>query len=118
LDALPARLSLKAGALLRSMFAATSTRVSFMHAKPVSAEFLPLLRLRVTADADPNALARVLERFQNLNVLPRRVVAEFGIRDLLHIQVDVAGVTEEQLSLITAKIGQATNVVGAYWHHV
>ena len=33
-----------------------------------------LLRLRVTAEADLGALSRVLERFQNLNVVPRRVV--------------------------------------------
>jgi hypothetical protein len=38
---------------------------------------LSLLRLRVLAEADSGALMRVLERFQNLGVLPRRVIAEF-----------------------------------------
>jgi hypothetical protein len=76
----------------------------------------PLLRLRVTADADANVLARVLERFQNLNLLPRRVIAEFGTNDTLHIQVDIFGLTEERLTLIAAKIEQVPCVVSAYWH--
>jgi hypothetical protein len=41
------------------------------------------------------AIARVIERFQNLNVLPRRVIAEFGIDDIIHIEVDVCGMPEE-----------------------
>ena len=82
-----------------------------------SSEF-PLLRLRVTADADPGALARVLERFHNLNVLPRRVIGEYGTDDRLHIQVDVFGVTEERLTLIAAKIGQVPSILHSYWHRV
>ena len=78
----------------------------------------PLLRLRVVADADPGALARVLERFQNLDILPRRIIAEFGTNDTLHIQVDVFGVTEERLTLIAAKIGQVPSIVTANWHRV
>ena len=78
----------------------------------------PLLRLLVTADADPGALARILERFQNLNVLPRRVIGEYGTDDMLHIQVDVFGLTEERLTLIAAKIGQGPSILNAYWHRV
>jgi hypothetical protein len=77
-----------------------------------------LLRLQVKAEADPGALARVLERFQILNVLPRRVVAEFGANDLLHIQIDVVGLEESRLTNIAAKLCQVTTVVGAYWHYV
>ena len=84
----------------------------------MSSQQFALLRLRVVADADPGALARVLEPFQNLNTLPRRVVAEFGIHGTLHIQVDIAGLTEERLTLIAAKIGQATSIVSAQWHRV
>jgi hypothetical protein len=84
----------------------------------MSALEVSLLRLRVVADADPGAVARVLERFQNLNVLPRRIIAEFGVDDTLHIQVDVCGLPEEQLTVIAAKIGQATSIVNAYWHRV
>jgi hypothetical protein len=84
----------------------------------MSALEVSLLRLKVVADADPSAVARVLERFQNLNILPRRVIAEFGINDAIHIQVDVCGLPEEQLKIITAKIGQATSIVNAYWHRV
>jgi hypothetical protein len=77
-----------------------------------------LLRLRVVAEADPGAIARVIERFQNLNILPRRIIAEFGVNDTIHIQVDVCGLPEEQLRIIAAKIGQATSIVNAYWHRV
>ena len=77
-----------------------------------------LFRLRVVANADPGALARVIERFQNLNILPRRVIAEFGIHETIHIQVDVCGMPEEQIKIVAAKIGQATSVVSAYWHRV
>jgi hypothetical protein len=77
-----------------------------------------LWRLRVVADADPSALARVVERFQNLNVLPRRVVAEFGTNETLHIQVDVFGLSEQQLTLIAAKIAQATSIANVYWHRM
>lgn len=79
---------------------------------------LCLLRLRVVADADPGAVARVVERFQNLNILPRRILAEFGSHDLLHIQVDVCGLPETQLTLIAAMIGRAPSIVSAYWHRV
>ena len=79
---------------------------------------LSLLRLRVAADADPGALARVLERFQNLNIVPRRITAELGANDALHIQVDIFGLTEERLTLIAAKIRQVPSIVNAYWHRL
>jgi hypothetical protein len=59
----------------------------------------------------------VIERFQNLNVLPRRIVAEFGSTGSFHIQVDVLGVSEQTLTLIAAKIGQVPSVLSAHWHH-
>jgi hypothetical protein len=75
-------------------------------------------RLQVVADADPGAIARVVERFQNLNIIPRRVSAEFSSNDLLHIEVDVFGIPDEQLVLIAGKIRQATSIVSAYWHRL
>lgn len=75
-----------------------------------------VLYLRVAAEADPGALARVLERFQNLNLTPRRVVAEWGTNDVLHVQVDIAGVSEERVSLIAAKLAQVPSILNAYWH--
>ena len=75
-----------------------------------------LLRLKVVADADPGAIARVLERFQNLNVLPRRVVAEFGIGGVIHIEVDVFGLLETQMELVAAKVRESVSVTRAYWH--
>jgi hypothetical protein len=75
-------------------------------------------RLQVVSDADPGAIARVVERFQNLNIVPRRICAEFSSNDLLHIEVDVCGIADGQLALITGKVRQATSVVNAYWHRV
>jgi hypothetical protein len=75
-------------------------------------------RLQVVADADPGAIARVVERFQNLNIIPRRVTAEFSSNELLYIEVDVCGVPDDQLALIAAKISQATNIVNAHWHRL
>ena len=75
-------------------------------------------RLQVVADADPGALARVVERLQTLNIGPRRVTAEFASNDILHIEVDVCGLPDEQLALIAGKIRQAACVVNAYWHRL
>jgi hypothetical protein len=73
-----------------------------------------LLRLQVVADADTGAIARVLERFQNLNIVPRRIVAEFGTNEILHIAVDVSGVPEEQVKLIAAKVLQHPSIINAH----
>ena len=72
-------------------------------------------RLQVVADADPGAIARVVERFQNLNIIPRRLTTEFSSNDLLYIEVDGCGISDEQLALIAAKIRQATSIVNAHW---
>jgi hypothetical protein len=82
-----------------------------------NAESFLLLRLRVVAEADAGALLRVLERFQNLGVLPRRVIAEFTSADSLSIQLDVAGLEESRLTLIAAKLGEMPCVTQAYWHY-
>lgn len=63
-------------------------------------------------------MTRVLERFQNLNVVPRRLIAELGTSEILYVQIDTVGITESQLSLIAAKIGQVPCVLNAYWHRV
>jgi hypothetical protein len=81
-------------------------------------EELSLWRLRIVADSDPGAVARVLERFQNLNVLPRRIIAESTSNQTFHIQVDVFGLSEEQLRLIAAKVRQSPSIVNAYWHRL
>jgi hypothetical protein len=81
-------------------------------------DFCSLLRLRVVAEADPGVIARVLERLQNLNVLPRRVMAEFGINEMMHIEVDVFGLPTAQMKLIAAKIREGVNVTDVHWHPV
>jgi predicted dienelactone hydrolase len=82
----------------------------------MSSEDWSVFRLRVTAEADPGALARVLERFQNLNIVPRRVVADLATTGALHIQLDVTGLSEDTVSRIAAKLGQVPSVLEAYWH--
>jgi hypothetical protein len=77
-----------------------------------------LLRLRVVAEADPIAIARVLDPFQNSNVVPRRFIAEFGADRILHIEVDVIGLSEQQVALITRKIAEAPSVINAYWRRL
>jgi hypothetical protein len=77
-----------------------------------------LLRLRVTADGDPSVLPRLLGHFQNLNVTPRLVAAEFGTTARMHLHIDVCGLSEDRLSLITAKISQHPCVLNAYWHYL
>lgn len=76
-----------------------------------------LLRLRVTAEPDSGALIRVLERFQILNLIPRRVIADCGTQQL-HIHIDIFGIPEERLTLITAKLSQVPCVIGAQWFRV
>lgn len=95
-----------------------SERDLHMTTESLSPNSCMLLRLRVIAEADLGALARVLERFQNLNVVPRRVIAECGIRDQLHIQVDLMGISEERLSLIAAKLNEGMNILEAHWHRL
>jgi hypothetical protein len=80
-------------------------------------EQVSLLRLRVLAEADSGALMRTLERFQNLGVVPRRVITEFSTCDTMSIQVDVCGLEEARLTLIANKLAQVPSVLGAYWHY-
>jgi hypothetical protein len=77
-----------------------------------------LYRLRVSSDGDPSVLPRLLGYFQNLNVTPRQVKAEFGTSALMHLQLDVSGLAEHRMTLITGKIGQSPGVLNAYWHHL
>jgi hypothetical protein len=81
-----------------------------------SQDSLSPLRLRVVADADPSAVGAVIQRFQNLNIVPRRIIAEFGTDDCRYIEVDVCGMTEEQISLIANKIAQSPSIHRAHWH--
>ena len=83
-----------------------------------SPEIYSRRRLQVVADADPGAIARVVERFQNLDIIPRRMSAELSSNDLLHIEVDVCGIPDEQLTLIAGKIRQAPSIVSAYWRRL
>ena len=76
----------------------------------------PVFHLRVSAEPDPGALVRVLERFQNINILPRKVLAEWGVMGTLYIEVQVTGLPEETINGITAKLAQVPSILNAYWH--
>ena len=81
-----------------------------------STETTKLLRLRVSTEADPGVLARLLSHFQNLNLIPHRVVAEFATTGVLHVHIDVSDLSESRVSLIVAKMSQCVPVLNAYWH--
>jgi hypothetical protein len=87
-------------------------------AEVIDSETVAVQRLRVVAEADPTALARVLEHFQNLNIIPRRVTAELGSGDRIDIQVDVTGLPEGRLSLIAAKLEVVPAIVNAYCYPI
>ena len=72
-------------------------------------------RVRATAEADPGALPRLLARFQNLNLTPRRVVAEFSCIGQLHVEIDVAALPEETVQLIVAKLREMPSILDAHW---
>lgn len=75
-----------------------------------------VLHLRVSAEPDPGVLARVLERFQNLNVVPHRVLAEWATTGTLLVEVQVSGITEHMLNLIATKLGQVPAILNVHWH--
>ena len=82
----------------------------------MSSDEFNLLRLRVVADADPAAVARVLERFQNLNVVPRKILAELSLTGVFYVEVDISGITPDCMAVIAAKIGEAPCIHSARWH--
>ena len=82
-----------------------------------------LLSIRFSASASPQrptpspSLASS-SASSTSTVTPRRVRAEWGTTGILHIEVDVAGLSEESMNLIAAKVGQATPIFNAFWHYV
>jgi hypothetical protein len=79
---------------------------------------LALLRLCVVAEVDPGTLGRILGRLTNLNLTPRRVLAEAGSDDRLYIEIDIVGVSECGLALLAAKTRQDPSVFDAHWHYL
>ena len=86
---------------------------SVNHDDPATA---PLLCLRLSTDGDPGALTRVLGYFQNLNITPRRVLAELASNARVHVQIEVCGLSEERLGQIAARAGKVPSVLNVYWH--
>ena len=72
-------------------------------------------RVRATAEADAGALPRLLARFQNLNLTPRRVVAEYSCIGQLHVEIDVAALPEETVQLIVAKLREMPSILDVHW---
>ena len=73
------------------------------------------LSLRVVAEPDPG---RILGRLQNLNLTPRRVLAETTGSVRLYIGVDIVGVSECDLALIAVRVRQDPSVFDTHWHPI
>jgi len=96
----------------------TDDDTSATTAPPEAAPSASLLRLRVATDGDPSVLPRLLGLFQNLNITPRRVQAEFGSDARMHLCVDIWGLPGERLTVIARKMGETPCVLNAYWHYL
>jgi acetolactate synthase regulatory subunit len=112
--ALPARLSLKAG--LARFAAVLDSRAVHWMTNDMDQGLCMTRTVRVAAEADPSTLVRVLMAFQHLNVVPRSVSAETSTTDMIYIEIEVTGLTDERVALIAAKLGQLTTVTNAYWN--
>jgi hypothetical protein len=75
-----------------------------------------LLCLRVVAQAEPGILTRVLFFLQNINIVPRRVLAERDSSNRLYVALDVFGLPEQRATMIAAKIRQLPDVLDAHWY--
>jgi hypothetical protein len=75
-----------------------------------------LMQVRVRAEAELGILPRILGQFQTCGALPRRVIAEYASNELVHIQIDIAGLSRERMTLIVAKLNELTSVFEARWH--
>ena len=69
-------------------------------------------------NSDPSVLPRLLGHFQNLNVTPRLVGADFGASARMQLHIDICGRSQERLSLTTSKISQCPSVLNPYWHYL
>lgn len=70
------------------------------------------VRLFVVADTVPGALPRVLERFEGLNLVPCRVIAEHG-DDVLRIEVDIADCPPRVVEQVAAELAQMPSIHSA-----
>lgn len=89
-----------------------------MSVEPLSVQAPALLRLQVTAVADPVTIPNILERFVRLNVLPKRFFATLCSAGTLRIEVDTADLEPRTLDLIAAKLHDVPRVLCAHWYQV
>ena len=75
-------------------------------------------RVQVTADNDPAALPRLIAYFQNLNLVPSKVLAEWNCFDRLYVEIDAAGLPEETVRLIVAKMREIPCILNAHWYRI
>jgi hypothetical protein len=74
-------------------------------------------RLHFEADTDPSGLACLLVQLQNRNLVPRKILAEWGASDRMHVEIDIADITEAIDRLMVAKMREMTCVIDAHWSH-
>jgi hypothetical protein len=84
------------------------------HCRSGDAAPLPAFRYRITADADPSVLARVLGLFVLRDVLPTRVaaVAIPSAQVGQTIEIDVSGLDLKMARHLEIRIGQFPAVTG------
>lgn len=72
-------------------------------------------RLKVIADADPGAIARILQPFHSLNIVPFSVRVDRVGNAYLEVGVEItaADLLPEAFQAIVAKLGQLPNVMAA-----
>lgn len=77
----------------------------------------PASRYRVHALADPSVLSRVVELFVLRDLIPDRVSAERQGADRLSIELDVAGLAEQEAGHVARRIQAFPMVTGVLLSH-
>jgi len=72
-------------------------------------------RLKVIAEADPGAIARILQPFQSLNIVPFSVRVDRVGNAYLEVGVEITAgdLLSDVFQSIVAKLGQVPSVVAA-----
>jgi len=81
-------------------------------------ESIVVVGLHVEAEADPGIVIRILERFQTLNLIPRRVSADATTTERIYIDLQLSVCSVERIASIAAKIQQLPTVIHARWHRL
>lgn len=79
----------------------------------MSSENGSVLQIKVIVELDPGAVIRVLQHFQERNVVPRRVSAQSLGTEYIQVEFEVAGLAVEAVHQIVSKIRSAPTAIAA-----